>query len=240
MNRKSVTTDDKITSILAGGIINVAMNEEEYLLVTSGGETNQFVEIEPGAYQKLREGRTQDAFGRFHKIIFKTDPWGRIMLTTDGPMTYSKAPFYATVKFTAFAALIILLIIISSLIYWIIRMIASWFKRGKNTGKLAAIASWVGICTSITILILVANLFSAPVDPLYQLPPDAYMPVKGKPLFDFIPILMWIFSCLLMPLTVIAWWKGLWGRMARVQYTIFTLAVMGLMWMLDYWNIFIK
>lgn len=240
MNRKTVTTDDKIVSILAGGIINVAMNEEEYLLVTSGGETNQFVEIEPGAYQNLREGRTQDAFGRFHKIIFKTDPWGRIMLTTDGPMTYSKAPFYATVKFTAFAALIIVLIVISSLIYWIIRMIASWFKRGINKGRLADIASWVGICTSITILILIANLFSAPVDPLYQLPPDAYMPVKGKPLFDFIPILMWIFSCLLMPLTVIAWWKGLWGRITRVHYTIFTLAVMGLMWMLHYWNIFIK
>lgn len=239
MNRKSVTTDDKIASILAGGIINVAMNEDGYLLVTSGGETNQFAEIEPGAYQNLREGRSQDAFGRFHKIIFKTDPLGRIMLTTDGPMTYSKAPFYATVNFTAFAALIIPLIVIGSLIYWIIRMIASWFKKGKNKGMLAAVASWVGICTCITILILVANLFSAPVDPLYQLPPDAYMPVKRNPLLDFIPILMWVFSCLLVPLTVIAWWKGLWGRMARVHYSIFALAVLGLMWMLYYWNIFI-
>jgi CubicO group peptidase (beta-lactamase class C family) len=238
MNRKSVTTDDKIVSILAGGIINVAVNEDGYLLVTNGGETNQFVEIEPGVYQNLREGRTQDAFGRFHKIIFKTDPLGRIMLTTDGPMTYSKAPFYSTVNFTASAALIIILIVIGSLIYWIIRMIAGWFKRGKNKGRSATIASWVGICTSITILVLVANLFSAPVNPVYQLPPDAYIPVKGNPLLDFIPILMWIFSCLLVPLTVITWWKGLWGRIARVHYTIFTLAVMGLMWMLIYWNIF--
>ncbi|KUG05434.1 beta-lactamase [hydrocarbon metagenome] len=240
MNRKSVTTDDKITNILAGGIINVAMNEDGYLLVTSGGETNQFVEIGPGAYQNLREGRTQDGFGRFHKIIFKTDPLGKIMLTTDGPMTYSKAPFYSTVKFTAFAALSIALIVIGSLIYWIIRMIASWFKRGKNKESLAAIASWLGICTSITILILVANLFSAPVDRLYQLPPDAYMPVKENPLLDFVPILMWIFTPLILSLTVIAWWKGLWGRIARVHYSIFALAVMGLMWMLNYWNIFIK
>ncbi|MDD4347383.1 MAG: serine hydrolase, partial [Desulfitobacteriaceae bacterium] len=240
MNRRSVTTDDKIAGILAGGIINVDVDEDGYLLVTSGGETNKFIEIEPGVYQNLREGRTQDAFGPFHKIIFKTDPFGRMMLTTDGPMTYSKAPFYSTMSFTALAAIIIILIVIGSLIYWIISMIASWFKRQKNKGRLAAIASWVGICTSITILILIANLFSSPVDPVYQLPPDAYMLVKRNPLLDFIPILMWIFSCLLVTLTVVAWWKGFWGRIVRAHYSIFTLAVLGLMWMLNYWNILIK
>lgn len=239
MNRRSVTTDDKIAGILAGGIINVDVDEDGYLLVTNGGETNKFIEIEPGVYQNLREGRTQDAFGPFHKIIFKTDPFGRIMLTTDGPMTYSKAPFYSTMSFTALAAIIIILIVIGSLIYWIISMIASWFKRGKNKSSgLAAIASWIGICASITILILIANLFSSPVDPVYQLPPDAYMPVKGNPLLDFIPILMWIFSCLLVASTFVAWWKGFWGRIARAHYSIFTLAVLGLMWMLNYWNIF--
>jgi len=241
MNRRSVTTDEKIVSILAGGIINVDVNEDGYLLVTNGGETNEFIELEPGMYQNLREGRTQDAFGPFHKIIFKTDPFGRIMLTTDGPMTYSKAPFYSTMSFTALAAIFIILIVISSLIYWIIMMILGWFKRGKNkSSDFSAIASWVGICTSITILILFASLFSSGIDPVYQLPKEAYMPVEGNPLLDFIPILMWIFSCLLVSFTVIAWWKGFWGRIARVHYSIFTLVVMGLMWILNYWNIFIK
>ncbi len=93
MNRRSITTDEKINSILGGGIITIDVNEDGYLLVTNVGETNEFVEIEPGVYQNLREGRTQDYFGNFHKIVFKTDHLGRIMLTTDGPMTYSKAPF---------------------------------------------------------------------------------------------------------------------------------------------------
>ncbi|MDD4666052.1 MAG: serine hydrolase [Clostridia bacterium] len=239
MNRKSVTTDEKIAGILAGGIINVAIGEDGYLLVTNCGETNQFVEIEPGVYQNLREGRTQDAFGPFHKIIFKTDPMGRIMLTTDGPMTYSKAPFYSTFNFTALAAIIIILIVISSLIYWIIMLIPGWFKKGKNKiSGFSDIASWVGICTSITILFLFTNLFSSGIDPVYQLPQEAYTTIE-KPLLDFIPTLMWIFSGLLAPLTAIAWWKGFWGRIARVQYSIFTLAVMGLMWILNYWNLFI-
>jgi len=239
MNRRSITTDEKINSILGGGIINVDVNEDGYLLVTNVGETNKFIEIEPGVYQNLREGRTQDYFGPFHKIIFKTDPYDRIMLTTDGPMTYSKAPFYSTMIITALAVIIIILIIISSLAYWIIIKISGLFKRGKNKNSgLSALAHWVGICTSITILILFAGLLSSGIDPVYQLPTEAYIPVEGKSLLDFIPTLMWIFSCLLVPFTVIAWWKGFWGRIARAHYSIFTLAVLGLMWLFDYWNLF--
>ncbi len=238
MNRRSVTTDEKIAGILAGGIINVAASEDGYLLVTNGGETNKFIETETGVYQNLREGRTQDAFGRFHKIIFKTDPLGRTMLTTDGPMTYSKAPFYSTVNFTALAALTIVLIVIGSLIYWIIIKILGLFKRKNNKASwVSSLASWVGILASITILYLFANLFSSGIDPVYLLPQEAYMTVEKPPLFDFIPTLMWILTGLLVPFTVVAWLKGFWSRIARVQYSIFTLAVIGLMWMINYWNI---
>jgi CubicO group peptidase (beta-lactamase class C family) len=239
MNRKSVTTDEKIVSILSGGIIKAEVDEDGYLLVTNGGETNKFIEIGPGVYQNLRTGRTQDAFGPFHKIIFKTDPWGRVMLTTDGPMTYSKAPFYATMSFTALAALTIILITISSLIYWMIKMISGWCKRRKSkNSKFSIIASGVGIGAAITILLLFANLFSSGIDPVYQLPQEAYMPVEGTPLLDVVPMLMWIFSSLLASFTVMAWWKGFWGRMDRVHYSIFTVAVIGLMWMFSYWNLF--
>ena len=211
MNRKSVTTDEKIVSILSGGIIKVEVNEDGYLLVTNGGETNKFIEVGPGVYQNLRPGRTQDAFGPFHKIIFKTDPFGRVMLTT------------------ALAALIIILITISSLIYWMIRMISGWCN--------SIIASGVGIGTAVTILLLFANLFSSGIDPVYQLPQEAFMPVEGTLLLGVVPTLMWIFSGLLVSFTVMAWWKGFWGRMDRVHYSIFTLAVIGLMGMLSYWNL---
>jgi hypothetical protein len=241
MNRRSVTTDEKINSILGGGIINVAVNEDGYLLVTHAGEENEFMEIEPGVYQNLREGRTQDYFGPFHKIVFQTDPSGRTMLTTDGPMTYSKAPLYATMSFTALAAITIILITISSLAYWIIIKISGLLKRKDNKGyRLPAIALWVGICMSITILISFGGMLSSGgVDPVYQLPAEAYMTVAGNPVLALIPALMWIFSCLLVSFTVIAWRKGFWGWIARVHYSIFTLAALGLMWFLYYWNLFI-
>ncbi len=240
MNRKSVTTDEKIAALLAGGIINVAVEKDGYLLVTSGGATNRFAELGPGVYQNLEEGPSRDAFGRFHKIIFKTDPLGRTMLTTDGPMTYSKAPFYATLNFTAVAALGIVFIILGSLIYWLIRSLAGLFKKKENKQPiLAGIATGVGILTSITVMVLSANLFSAPPDPVYQLPPEAYLPAAANPVLEAMPVLMWTLTGLLVLFTVIAWRKGFWGRIARLHYSLFTLAVIGLMGMLYYWNIFI-
>jgi len=240
MNRRSVTTDEKINSILGGGIITVDVNKEGYLLVTNVGETNEFIEVEPGVYQNLREGRTQDYFGPFHKIIFKTDPFGRIMLTTDGPMTYSKAPFYSTRGFTALAVIIIIFIMISSLIYWIIIKILGLFKRRRNNSSgFPNLASWVGICTSSIILMLFASLFSSGIDPVYQLPKEAYLPMAGNSFLDFVPTLMLILSFLLVSFTVIAWWKRLGGRVARAHYTLFTVAIMGLLWMVNYWNIFV-
>lgn len=234
MNRRSITTDEKINSIF-GGIINVDVNEEGYLLVTNVGETNIFMEIEPGVYQNLRKGRTQDYFGSFHKIVFKTDPYGRTMLVTDGPMTYSKAPFYSTMSFTALA----LIIIISSLVCWIIIKILCLFKQKKiQNSRWAAIAQWIGICTGITVLMFFAGIFATGnIDPVYQLPKEAYMPLDGKSLFGFMPILTLIFSIPLVVFIAIAWQKGFWGKLVRIHYTIFAVAVLGLVWVFNYWNL---
>ena len=239
MNRRSITTDEKINSILGGGIITINVNEEGYLLVSNVGETNKFFEIEPGEYQNLREGRTQDYFGNFHKIVFKTDPYGRIMLTTDGPMTYSKAPFYSTMGFTFIAAALSMSIIIISLVYWTIRKLLGLFKRRKNKNSaLTAIAVGVGIFTSLAVLILFATMLSSGgIDPVYQIPQEAYIPAEGNSLTGFMPTLLLILSCSLVGFTAAAWRRGFWRRIARVHYSVFTLAVLGLMWFLNYWNL---
>ena len=89
------------------------VDENGDLIVNHAGELNRFMEIEPGVYHNLREGSTPDAYGEFRTIVFKTDPFGHIMLTTDGPMTYSKAPWYATSSFTFLSIMMAVLII-----YW--------------------------------------------------------------------------------------------------------------------------
>lgn len=240
MNRRSLNTDEKINSILGGGIINVDIDEDGYLLVTNVGETNKFFETDSGVYQNLREGRTQDYFGNFHKIVFRTDPYGKIMLTTDGPLTYSKAPFYSTMGFTVIVALINMLIIVISLVHWIIIKLIGAFKRSKNKKLgLPSITQWFGIFASISVLILIVTIFSSGgIDPVYQLPQVAYMPVEGNSFLGFMSTFMLLSSCLLVFLATIVWHKGFWRWISRIHYSVFTLAFLGLMWLFNYWNLF--
>ncbi len=239
-NRKNVTTDEKINSILGGGIIKVDMDKDGYLLVTNAGETNRFVETEPGVYQNLREGRTQDYFGPFHEIVFKVDPYGRTMLTPDGPMTYSKAPFYSSMNFTVSLLIIILFITIISIIYWLIAKLFFLFKKKrKESSKLAIIAQWAGIYAGIAIIaFFVGILSSGSVDPVYQLPQEAYNPAEGESLIDLIPLFIPILGVSLLAFTAIVWRKGFWKLFARIHYTLFTLTVLGLTWIFFYWNLF--
>ncbi len=239
MNRKSLTTAEKSNSLFIG-IITVDVDKDGYLLVTNLGEANKFVEIEQGVYQNLREGRTQDYFGPFHRIVFTEDSGGRIMLTTDGPMTYSKAPFYATMGFAVPALFVTLLTIVGSLIYWLLKNLINLIKRRNIQGaSLASAAQWVSICTGIAILVLsVSVLLSGDNDPVYQLPKDAYIPEQVLPLLSYAPSFIWAFSSLLLLFTVLAWWKNFWKSSGKIHYTTFTLAVFGLLGILSYWNLF--
>ena len=126
-NRKSFTNSDKIISLMMG-MIQVQLDETGDLLVTHNGETNRFVEIEPGIYQNLSEGHSIDAYGEFRTIVFQKDPYGKIMLTTDGPMTYSKAPWYASSSFTFLSLILVILFFVGSLLYWGI----AWIRRRKG------------------------------------------------------------------------------------------------------------
>ncbi|OEH86394.1 serine hydrolase [Desulfuribacillus stibiiarsenatis] len=237
MNRRSITTSEKSTSLFIGKI-QVDVDEEGYLLVNNLGETNKFIEVEPGVYQRLREGRTYDYFGPFNNIVFTRDHDGRIMLTSDGPMTYSKAPIYSTTNFTVFGLILIIFILISSLTYWIIARIIGLFRKSRQSGK-EVVAQGIGICSVIVVMIIIANILSSgDIDPIYQLPKAAYIPMNTGPMLAFLPTLVPMFASILAFFTTIAWWNGYWRTLARIHYTLFTLAYFGLFLIANYWNLF--
>src|SRR5699024_7964245 len=74
-NRKSVTTSEKIISLMTGAI-TVKADEDGKLHITHVGETNEFVEVEPGIYETTRTERTSDVYGNFKRIVFKEDKNG--------------------------------------------------------------------------------------------------------------------------------------------------------------------
>ena len=239
MNRRNITTSDRLLSLMMG-VIHIDVDENGYLLANHYGETNRFVEVEPGIYHNLREGRTQDPVGSFRTLVFGTDPYGRTMLISDGPMTYSKAPWYATGPFTLFALIAVLLILIVSLIYWFLCFLIGLFKRNISPyPKLANTAQWTAVAFSTLTLVLFGGfLATAKIHPLYQLPREAFDNVPSSPLLELIPVMLLSLGFGLVLFTIFAWCKRYWRIISRIHYSVFTASSLGLLWLLYYWNVF--
>ena len=239
-NTRSFTTSESITSLLLG-VINIDIDEDGYLLVTHVGETNRFVETGSGLYRNLREGRTQDYFGPFSTIVFGTDPLGRTLLMSDGPMTYSRAPWYGSSSFTIPALVLILLLMLVSLILWGIGW-AAGLARGRRLAvpKASLAARWVGVLFALFALTyLVGIVVSGATDPVYNLPMSAFgiLPDWG-PLLDMLPWLLALLGPVVVIFTFLAWRKGYWRLGGRVHYTLFTTAALLLLWIFNYWNVY--
>ncbi len=238
-NRKSFTTSESILSLVSG-VIRVDVNESGDLLVNHIGVTNKFTETEHGIYQNTREGTTPDAYGEFRTIVFKTDPFGNIMLTVDGPMTYSKVPSYATSGLTFLSIMMALLLFTGSLIYWGIASIVRIFKRKKTQQRKGALAArWVAIVYGLFFLGMVAGIVLInEIDPVYGLPKSAYSTLPSwVSIVDLFPYVLVLSGVALLFYTVLAWWKKYWGIPGRIHYTLLTMAALNVMWIFWYWNI---
>lgn len=238
LNRRSFTTDESLLSLIQS--MGITVDNEGYLLATFMGETSRFVEVEPGVYQSLREGRSPVPYGEFRTLVFIRDYSGRIMLASDGPMTYSKAPWYGSLPFTILALVGSILVMLGSLLYWVISEVVSTIRRTKRaTQQVVVMARVSAIALSVTALITVVGIVgSAEMSPIYGVPLS---------FFGILPAwtsLLGLLQGFLIPLTlvttvlaVISWLQGYWRLAVRVHYTVFALSALLLMWVLRYWNL---
>lgn len=240
-NRRSFTTSERFLS-LTMGLIQVQLDKEGYLLVSHAGEVNRFVEIEPGVYLNLREQRTQDYYGGFRTIVFGADPYGNTMLMSDGPMTYSKAPWYASSSFTFLTMIAIVLFIIITLIVWSIRAVLRLLRRSKArtpSAKLARAAAGAAIAFGVlTLAILTGVAINGQIDPVYGLPKAAFgiMP-SWNSLLDVLPWLLMIIGISMLIFAVIVVRRKYWRMSGRIHYILFTTAAWMLLSLFMYWQL---
>ncbi len=244
-NRRSFTTSDKPLRLLIGQI-HVDADEEGHLLVTHLGETNRFVQIEPGVYQSLREGRTQDVYGEFRTIVFGTDPFGKTMLMTDGPMSYSRAAWYETSLFNASLLVVAVLLIIGSVLYWGIRAAVHRIRPRQESEQAEAVPTAVKWASGaalaygfLTIAFVLETIIASEPDPVYGLPAMVYggMPAWSSWFNLVVPLAMAIIGGAVVILAVLAWCKGYWRAAGRIHYSLFAVATVVMVWILWYWNV---
>lgn len=238
-NRKSFTTSEKFISLMMGPI-QVKAGDEGDLIVQHMGESNRFVEIEPGTYYNVSETKSPDPFGDFATIIFEQGPLGQMLLLSDGPMSYSKVPWYSTLSMTILMVAVTLLTVIGTLICRAIASSVRWMRRRSlQQTRLAATARWIVTIYGVLALVMVINIgLTGEFDPVYGFSKSTFGVVPAwAPIVELIPALMVVVSLALVVFMIVTWLKRTWHIKGHIHYTLFTAASVILTWLFSFWNL---
>jgi hypothetical protein len=230
--RANFTTAEKILMLFQP--VQVAVGPEGRLAITMQGETDQYVEMEPGL---LRQVRGED------RVIFLLDDKGRVTRAFPAdipPFTMFKAPWYATLGFTGALLIGGLILLLLTLLGWVV---AYFTSRGHKKEALPSgyprLARWVMALFVLVSLILFVGLFGivGDIDPAYGVPDVFFGEAAGLSALTSMTYVMAGLAAGALVMTVLAWLKRTWGWFGRIHYSVLTLLALAWVWMLAYWNV---
>ena len=233
-NRRSFTTLEKLLVLMQPIHINV--NEEGYLVANLFGETEQYVEVDPGFYTSRRTEGSQ----LINNLFFEEDDQGQVMLFADGIMTFSQAPWYGTGSFTGLLIVVSLLFLTGTLVAWGVGFALRIYRRqGIKSQDMSSAARWTGGLFSLLALFFFLGLAGILGDivPAFGVPRIFFEDPPGLDLLLVVPIIMAFLGVLMVLFTGLAWWKKYWNLPGRLHYTLMAAAALALAWMMNYWNL---
>jgi CubicO group peptidase (beta-lactamase class C family) len=214
-------TIEKLTSLL--GQIKVTANSNGTLRVFS----DRLVQVEPFLFQWA------DSDGY---VVFREDNNGDIAYMLTGSGAYEKLPWYETVLFQLTLIGIFILVFLSGEILWpfgyILRCLRKKYDKTKKEAKVARIlAGLIGLLNLVFLMCLGIALLTI----------DQWEFVFGIPsrviaLLVF-PIITSILTIALLIFNTLAWKNKYWGLLERLHYSLITLACIGFIPFLLYWNL---
>jgi CubicO group peptidase (beta-lactamase class C family) len=220
----------------------VGATPEGALSLTVAGETETYVELEPGLFRHhLRDER----------LAFYTDPDGALWLSLDGNPAFVsftatlayRAPWYATLP-------VAVLLIVGSLLLFVISMVG-WSlaalrrrRQGTRMPLPARLARWTAALFGLLFVIFLGSLLSVlgDIDPAYGLPRVIF---REPPIVAVIALIPWLLAAVgvgQLLFTGMAW-RGVWNQgepywrlWGRLHYTALTVMAALLLWWFWYWN----
>jgi CubicO group peptidase (beta-lactamase class C family) len=230
-------------------LIEVRASAEGYLIVEpiSGGDSfggfegpSAWVEVEPLYFERV------DGKGRLAFVQDEGDTITHMVSGQGYHGTFSKLPWYETQSFhTVLIALVAFLLISMVVFAFVIWPLGALIRRlGKkpvqNRASWGAVAArlWAGTVGGILVLFTLRA-----IGVLYTAGAVAGMPnfvwgvgrdMVGALNSMYVPAIL----ALALPVfTALAWIKGWWKSLARIHYTLVTLAVFAGIWWAHYWNL---
>ena len=223
----AASTPDKVAVAFGLNRLEISDRGDGTLLLSIKGAEFRFVEVEPLYFRQVD--------GPF-AIVFREDDRGRIThLFTDLQPQYGsvKMDWYETLGFNMALFLICVLIFVSMILVAVIRFVRSRLGSDRRPASGGArIANWVimGVC--------LLNLLFLAGFALWFRPPTE---LHGVALVIQIVLGLGVMAAVLtvgaLVCTVLAWKNGYWGVVARVYYTLVTVAAIAFVWFLNYWNL---
>ena len=231
--RSSYTTMEKVDNLLNWVQITDAGDGALLLGSPLSSQKTRLEEVEPMLFREASTGS---------QVIFQKDDQGKIAYLYDAFFPFAslvKAPWHENpilhLGLLGICALIFLSVLFAGLISGIVRL----FKRKDRTAQpaLARLARWVSFLVVLLDLAALVAFLAISLSGNGLMTMIAYGQISTLTIILAAWLLASILVIVLAGMTVLVWRKNFWGVAARVHYTLATLAALGFVWFLSYWNL---
>ncbi len=215
--------------------------QERGIIINLLGSGYLFKELQPGIFKNM-DAPANYPFGPLQYLVADTDPYGRLMLVSDGPMTFIRMPLHATSVFTAALAGFPLLLILTTLFFSMLKGSVILFRRKVHAIEdCGGIARYVMILHAIlTVIMLIPLAVTGSPHPVYQLPLSAfgYTSVMTR-LLEILPTGLSLLAISMVIFCLFAWLRKFWSPWIRIHYSLYTISAVALAWLFWFYNLLI-
>jgi CubicO group peptidase (beta-lactamase class C family) len=231
--RSSYTTLEKVDNLL--NWVEITDSGDGALLLGSplSPQKARFEEIGPMLFREASSGS---------QVVFQKNDQGKIAYLYDANFPFAalvKVPWHANpilhLGLLGACVLIFLSVFLAAFFGAIIRLVKKGDRAAQPT--LARLARWVSLLVALLdfsalVAFLVISLFGNKLMTMIT-----YGQVSTINIILATWLLAAVLTIVLAAMTVMVWRRGFWGVIARVHYTLVTLAALAFVWFLNYWNL---
>jgi len=234
-NRANFTTVEKLLKLMSATPVRVS--EDGYLLVNLLGDTQQFVETEPGIYLS----RFGDRDDLVNKLVFVPNHKGEMMMCAEGPtLTMTRVPWHGSSSLAGLLFGSSLILFFSATVGWTYASVGRLSRRESGRAPKGALAArLMFILNGLLIMILFAGIINlvSDLDPAFNVPRSFFAGDEAFKSLLFIPYLITLSTAAIVVFTILAWLKSYWTRGARIHYTLIALSFSGMTWLMLYYKL---
>ncbi len=198
-------------------------------------------EVAPGVFYSEREN-TRYPFGYMEKLVVSKSPDGRVMLVTDGPMTFIRARWYETAAFAGWIFLPALLLAVASMVIFLIKKIRRKIGKMENPDTRFMRLSDLSIsihALSLLLFLLITAAVNKP-HPVHLFPESYFSPNHVADLLSGIfTHIMAITSIAAAIMFILTWRKERAGKLFVIHRGIYVVWALALTWLLWFYQLLI-